>query len=65
MTDKGPYIQFIGIGLEIVVLVILAVWIGDWLDSKLDGHGLWMGLSVILALVLWFIHLIFMMKRSK
>lgn len=59
------FAPFLAIGSEIIGLILVAYYAGDWLDKRFQGQGLWVGLLVILALVLWFVRIILLLKRKK
>ena len=56
---------FVGIGFEIIALLIVGVWLGGWLDKKFQLNGMGTAGLVILAMVLWFIQLLQMLKNLQ
>ena len=61
---KNKYLLFIGIGFEMVGLIVAAVYIGDYLVKQ--GYSKSMpAFCVIIAFVLWFTSLMFKLKKMK
>jgi hypothetical protein len=63
MGTPNRMVPFIGMGFEIVGLVMGSVWIGKFLDDRYNGKGLFTAGVVVLSLVAWFIHLVMMLRR--
>ncbi len=62
-SKKDPYLIFIGMGFELVALILSSLWLGEKLDNYYKAHGvIAMGL-MILSLVGWFVRLIYMVKK--
>lgn len=61
---KNKYIVFAAIGFELVSLILLSLWLGDYLLKK--GYGQWVqAFSVLGAFLIWFISLIIKLKKMK
>lgn len=61
---KNKYLVFVSIGFELIVLILLAVWLGDYLVSQ--GHSKnWPAFSVVAAFFIWFTSLIVKLKSLK
>lgn len=61
---NNKYLIFLSIGFELVVLVMLAVWIGDYLVK--EGHSKSMpAFMVLAAMVIWFVSLFLKLKKLK
>jgi len=56
---------FIGIGFEIIGLLVAAVFVGQYLDEKYQAKGLIMAGFIVLALTGWLIHLVAMLKNFE
>ncbi|OQW47762.1 MAG: hypothetical protein A4S09_14485 [Proteobacteria bacterium SG_bin7] len=55
---------FLGIGFELIVLVWFADAIGENLDKKFGWGGSGSAYGVLIAFVLWFIHMVIMAKGA-
>jgi hypothetical protein len=53
---------FVGIGFEIVGLLVFAVLFGDYLDTYFAAKGLITAGLVVLALTGWVIHVVVMLR---
>lgn len=62
---SGKMAAFVGIGFEVVGLLIASVWVGGWLDTKFQLKGMATAGLVVLALAGWFVHIIWMLKRFE
>lgn len=61
----NKYIIFAGIGFELIGLIIGSVFFGEYLETKWSTRGLWVAGLILLSLVGWMIHLIYMLKSVK
>lgn len=61
----NKYIVFIGVGFELVGLIIGGVFLGEFLEGKIPSKGLWTSGLIVLALIGWFIHLMVLLKNSE
>lgn len=57
------YIIFFGLGIELVVLSITLIYIGQFLDQRFGWNGFGIAGGAVLALVSWLTHLIFAMRK--
>ncbi len=49
----NAYAKLTSLGFEIVVYVIIAIYLGQWLETKLDLRGLGVAIFIFLATGLW------------
>lgn len=61
---KNKYIVFAFIGLELVSLIVAAIWISNYLVQKGYSKNL-PAFAVILAFVIWFTSLMVKLKKIK
>ena len=54
---------FVGMGFEIVGLLLVGVWAGAYFDKKFNLQGMATAGLVVLALILWFLHLLQLIKN--
>lgn len=59
---RGKMAVFVGIGFELIGLLLGAAFLGRYLDEKFALKGLMTAGLVILALVGWLIHLVVLLK---
>lgn len=59
----NKYMLFIGIGFELIGLIIASVLLANWLEEKYPSKGMITAGLVLLALVGWFIHIMMLLKR--
>ena len=55
---------FVSIGFELIVLILLAVWIGDYLVAQGYSKN-WPAFTVVIAFFMWFTSLIVKLKNLK
>jgi NADH:ubiquinone oxidoreductase subunit 6 (subunit J) len=53
---------FIGMGVECVGIVLVFVYIGQWIDEKYGLKGLATAFLAMLALVVWVVHLLMVVR---
>ena len=53
---------FIGLGFELVVLVLAMLWIGGKIDTHFGWNGLAAAFGMILALISWVTHLLIVVR---
>lgn len=64
MNKKNKYVVFSMIGFELVSIIVLAIWVGNYLVTK--GYGEATQAFLILgAFLIWFISLIMKLKGLK
>jgi len=60
----NKYIVFAGVGFELVALIIVSVYAGEYLEQINPTKGLWVAGLILLSLVGWMIQLVFMLKKT-
>jgi F0F1-type ATP synthase assembly protein I len=53
---------FIGMGAECVGIVLVFVYIGQWVDEKYGLRGLATAVLAMLGLVIWVVHLLMVVR---
>lgn len=59
----NKYILFIGIGFELIGLIVVAIYVSAWLEEKYPSKGTITAGMILLALVGWFIHIFVLLKK--
>lgn len=59
------YLVFMGLGFELVGLIIGGLYLGQLLDAQMGTRGIMVLVILVSCLVSWFIHLIFLLKRVE
>lgn len=62
--NKNKYIVFAAIGFELVSLILLAIWLGEYLQKE-KGWPAAQAFLVLLAFLVWFISLMLKLKKIK
>ncbi len=62
MKDS-KYLVFIGMGFELVGLVLASVYVGQYLDTKFELKGLGIVSMMVLGLVGWLVHIVQLVKN--
>ena len=62
--NKNKYIVFAMIGFELISLILLSLWLGNYLVQKGYGQGV-QAFCVLGAFLLWFVSLILKLKNMK
>lgn len=62
--NKNKYIVFATIGFELISLILLSLWLGDYLLKRGYGQAA-QAFCVLGAFLLWFISLIIKLKKMK
>ena len=57
------YLVFIGIGFELIAVVLASLWVGLWIERHYPMKQLWPVLLVVLALAGWFYRVILLLKK--
>ncbi len=61
---KNKYIVFIAIGFELISLLLISIWLGDYLVKNGYGKNS-TAFTVLGAFLLWFISLILKLKKAN
>ena len=61
---NNKYLIFLSIGFELVALVLIAVWVGDYLVGKGYSKSV-PTFTVIAAMLIWFVSLFMKLKKLK
>lgn len=56
---------FISIGFELVGLLVGSAYLGMYLDEKSGTTGLWVGGLCVASLIVWLIHVLFMLNSFE
>ena len=62
---KNKYIVFITIGLELIGLIIVSLWLGQYLSKNGYGGSAIEAICVLTAFIIWFISLVVKLKGLK
>jgi uncharacterized membrane protein len=62
--NKNKYVVFIAIGFELVSLILLAIWLGEYLQKEKGWPGA-QAFLVLLAFLIWFISLMLKLRKIK
>lgn len=54
---------FVGMGFELLGVILGGLYIGQIIDQQMKWPGYAVAFMVVLGLVSWMVHLIFMLKR--
>jgi hypothetical protein len=57
---KNKYLVFASVGFELIALLILAIWLGKYLEGK--GFGSAQAFCILGAFLVWFISLMMKLK---
>ena len=63
MKAKGA--ALLGLGSELIVLILVSVWAGRSIDTRFEWKGLGVGLLVTLAFIVWFVRIVFLLKSKQ
>lgn len=64
MKKKNKYVIFSAIGFELVSLIIVAIWLGNFLGERGYGDAA-RAFCILGAFLIWFISLIIKLKSIK
>lgn len=62
--NKNKYIVFATIGFELISLILLSLWLGNYLLEKGYGQAA-QAFCVLGAFLIWFVSLIIKLKKMK
>lgn len=57
------YVVFLGLGFEILGLVVSMVYIGSLVDEHYHWEGMGVAAGAVLAMVAWLVHVIVILRR--
>jgi hypothetical protein len=57
------YLVFVGMGFELIGIVLASLWVGMWIESKQPMRNLWPVLLVFLGLSAWFYRVVQLLKK--
>lgn len=60
----NKYLLFVGIGFELLGAVGAGMWISSELEGKYHSGGIITVFVFLTCLVVWFVHLFFLMKKA-
>ncbi len=61
MKDR-KYLVFVGIGFELVAIILGCIYLGMKLDEKYEGNGMFLVGMSLLGLAGWLIHIVRLLK---
>lgn len=61
---RNRYLVFVAIGFELISLILLAIWLGDYLQKNKGWAGA-QAILVLLAFLIWFTSLLIKLKSAK
>ncbi len=62
--DK-KYLVFVGIGFELVAIILTCIFIGQKLDEKYQSNGMFLIGFSVLGLTGWLVHILKLLKRFE
>ena len=54
---------FAGVGVELVCLIIIALFSGSYFDKKFNSEGIFVVIASFIALLIWASHIVFLVKQ--
>ncbi len=61
----GKYLIFASIGFELIGLILGAFYLGNYLDDKYQGHGLYFVILAFVALIGWLLQIVLFLRRFQ
>lgn len=62
----NKYVLFVSMGFELIGLIIVAIYLGGYLEDKLEiKKGLLQALLILLFLIGWFVRVIYQVKSAN
>ncbi len=61
----GKYLIFASAGFELIGLILGAFYLGNYLDDKYQGNGLYFVILAFAALIGWLVQIIFFLRRFQ
>lgn len=62
--NKNKYVVFVTIGFELISLILISLWLGDYLLKKGYSQAA-QAFCVLGAFLIWFVSLILKLKKFK
>lgn len=62
---NNKYLVFIGMGTELVGIIVVMAYLGKFLDEYLKTNGLMIALMSFAGLGTWIYHITFLLKRLE
>lgn len=59
------YLVFVGMGFELIGIVLVSLWIGVWIESQRPMKNLWPVILVFAGLAAWFYRVIKLLKNMN
>lgn len=56
---------FVSIGFEFIAIVILAYFIGQFLDKKFQGAGVYTACTIVFGFFIWIFHIVILLKKTN
>ena len=60
---KNKYIVFVGMGFELIGLILGSIWLGPALEVQMPAKGMWTVGLMVATLIGWFVHMILLLKK--
>lgn len=60
---RNPGFVFIGMGFELVAIILGAIWLGEKIDETYQTQGLAVVTLIFVLFSGWFVHLILLLRR--
>lgn len=64
-TRGDPRFVFMGLGIELISVVLGSIWLGTHLDKTVKTQGVFVISLLIISLVGWFLRMLFLLKRLE
>ena len=59
----NKYVLFIGIGFELIGLIVVSILASNYFEEKYHTKGTITAAAVLIALIGWFIHIYFLLSK--
>ncbi len=59
------YLTFVGMGFELLGIVLVSIWVGLWLEGWKPMRNIWPVLLVFIGLGAWFFRVIKILKKMN
>lgn len=61
---KNSYVYFIGLAMELAVLIVTFLYIGRWVDGYMGWSGFGIAGGAFVGLGIWIVHLVSAMNKA-